>query len=161
MTSRGIAYRDTEVPTERSQSHIRDLLYKYGASGIQFTESLFDQKIQMRFAYQVQENGQAKVTYFVRIQAEVPEMPPQDRRTTAAMRKHDQIVRAGWRAIYWALKSRMESIDYGIETFEEAFLAHFEAGVDDKGRSVTIGERVIPRLRAGQLALVEGTSGTK
>ncbi|KKL50766.1 hypothetical protein LCGC14_2302160, partial [marine sediment metagenome] len=61
-----------------------------------------------------------------------------------------------WRAVYWALKSRMESISYGIETFEQAFLAHFEAGLDEKGRSVTIGDRLIPRLRAGQLALPEG-----
>ena len=143
------AYKDTAVPIERSQSHIRELLYKYGADGIQFSELRRECKIQMRFMYEVEgEKGKGKVTYMVRIEAAVPEARTEQRR--------GQNERSCWRAVYWALKSRMESISYGIETFEQAFLAHFEAGLDEKGRSVTIGDRLIPRLRAGQLALPEG-----
>ena len=147
------AYRGTEVPVERSQSHIRELLYRYGADGIQFSESRKEGKIQMRFMYEV--NGDPeKVVYFVRIEAVVLE--PGGRSGTAAMeRKQHQAGRAAWRAVYWALKSRMESINYGIETFEQAFLAHFEAGIDEHGRTLTVGERIIPRLRAGQIALPE------
>jgi len=147
-----IAYKGTAVPTERSQTHIRELLYRYGADGIQFSESRKEAKIQMRFMYEV-DGEKAKVLYFVRIEAAILEASGKP--GTARERKQQQSGRSAWRAVYWALKSRMESIDYGIETFEQAFLAHFEAGIDEHGRTLTVGERIIPRLRAGQLALTE------
>lgn len=146
--TRALAYKKTEVSIEKSQKHIRHLLYRYGAAAIQFTEQFNEGKIQMRFRYDV-EGEPKKIMYMVRMEAAIPHAERQKAR--------EQNERAAWRAIFYALKSRMESVDYGIETFEQAFLAHFEAGVDDKGHAVTIGERLIPRLRAGQLALPEKT----
>lgn len=149
-----LAYKNTAVPSGRSQEHIRNLLYKYGASGIQFTDQIKEKKIQMRFMYEIKEviDDKPSAIYFVRIEAQVPYFTTGNISAAEAKRR-DQNLRAAWRAIYWALKSRMESIDYGIETFEQAFLAHFEAGVDAHGRSLTVGEHLIPRLRAGQIAL--------
>lgn len=159
-----LAYKETSVSIERSQSAIRELLRKYGAGGLQFNEDFAKNSIILRFSYSVNGSEAGPTLYFVRLQAQVPAVKQirgkytMRKRSQAAIdRELDQNHRAAWRAVYYALKSRMESITYGIETFEEAFLAHFEAGIGPEGRPVTIGERIIPRLREGQLALTEGT----
>lgn len=149
-----IAYKHTDVAAEKSQRHIKILLYNYGATGIQFTEEFVENKIQMRFRYDL--NGEGKKTiYMVRMEAQIRQPSRQPKTRDQRFRAREQGERAAWRAIFYALKSRMVSIDYGIETFEQAFLAHFEAGIDEHGHAVTIGERIIPRLREGQLALPE------
>lgn len=61
----------------------------------------------------------------------------------------EQSQRTIWRAIHWAIKSRMEAVSFGIETFEEAFLSHFEMGVN----GVTIGEMIVPMLQKGMREL--------
>jgi len=154
---RKVAYKQTSVAVDRSQGHIRKLLIEYGAKAVQFTDEFTENKVQMRFRYDVDGVEGPAIVYFVRMEAQVPQPKEKIRykhRSLGVIRKEkDQNMKATWRAIYWALKSRMESIGYGIETFEQAFLAHFEAGLDEMGRAVTIGERLIPRLRQGQLAL--------
>ena len=151
-----VPYKQTAVQVDKTHSHIRGLLIRYGAKGVQFTDEFVDNKVQMRFRYDIDGVG-GTVIYFVRMEADIPtakEKSGQRKKSFAIMLKEkDQGKRATWRAIYWALKSRMESVTYGIETFEQAFLAHFEAGLDAQGRPITIGERLIPRLREGQLAL--------
>jgi hypothetical protein len=168
MSQRVMAYGDTAVPVERSQKGIRDLLQKYGASVVQFNEDFGGGKISMRFSYAVavtvSKEGAEPLIYRVRLQAVVPAVKEtrrtpsggvRDRGARTVQQDRERNQRAAWRAVYYALKSRMESVSYGIETFEEAFLAHFEAGVDRAGNTFTIGDRLIPRLQAGRLALAE------
>ena len=149
-----LAYRDTSVPVERSQKAIRDLLQSYGAAGVQFTEQFEGGEIMVRFAYRPdgdnlgENSNKAGRAYFIRLKASVPEASRQAKR--------EAMQRAAWRAVFYALKSRMESVQYGIESFEEAFLAHFELGVDAKGKEFTVGDQLVPRLRAGRLALPAG-----
>lgn len=151
---RRLAYRDTSVPVERSQKAIRDLLLAYGASGVQFTEEFQAGQIMVRFAYIPEPDGDKKGrAYFIRLKAQVPEASRQT--------KKEAMQRASWRAVFYALKSRMESVQYGIESFEEAFLAHFELGRDAGGNEFTVGDRLIPRLRAGRLALTAGEEKEK
>lgn len=50
-------------------------------------------------------------------------------------------VRSRWRALYLTVKAKLESVDAGIETFEEAFLAHI---VMPDGRR--FGEITVPQL---------------
>ena len=165
MSQRVMAYGDTAVPVERSQKGIRDLLQKYGASIVQFNEDFGGGKISMRFSYAVTPGeGAEPLVYRVRLQAIVPAVKEtrqtrsgavRDRGARTVQQDRERSQRAAWRAVYYALKSRMESVTYGIETFEEAFLAHFEAGVDRHGNTFTVGDRLIPRLKSGRLALAE------
>ncbi len=62
----------------------------------------------------------------------------------------DQQERAIWRASLLVIKSKLESIAAGIETFDEAFLAHI---VTKTGH--TVAESLAPQLasRAGPLLL--------
>lgn len=53
----------------------------------------------------------------------------------------DQEVRSRWRALLLAIKAKLSSVESGIETFEEAFLAHV---VMPDNR--TVGELLLPRI---------------
>lgn len=56
----------------------------------------------------------------------------------------DQRAREKWRQLAFVLKAKLTSLDLGIETFEQVFLAHLVLG----GRPV--GERLLPAVRAAK-----------
>jgi len=49
----------------------------------------------------------------------------------------------------------MEAVEFGIETFQEAFMSHFEI----PGTSSTIGDVVLPRFEAGNLKALADLRG--
>lgn len=55
----------------------------------------------------------------------------------------EQGCRSRWRALFLCIKAKLESIESGIETFEDAFLAHIQM---PDGHSVS--EHVRPRIAA-------------
>ncbi|WP_210205670.1 hypothetical protein [Pseudaminobacter salicylatoxidans] len=65
------------------------------------------------------------------------------RTVDSAMAAWEQACRSRWRALYLCIKAKLESIDSGIETFEDAFLAHIQM---PDGHSVS--EHVLPRIAA-------------
>lgn len=146
------AYQSTNTQVAKSQEDIRRILVKYGADGVQFSEDWKEMVLHIRFLYTIGAT-QYRVIFKVPI--------PRAETTTATGRKKTQnqrdilqrqYERGIWRAIFWAIKSRMESIEFGIETFQEAFLSHFEI----PGSNQQIGEFLIPRLISGNLKLLEG-----
>lgn len=145
------AYQTTSTPVSKSQEDIRRILAKYGADGVQFSEDWKKMILLIRFLYSVN-----KVQYSVLFRIPIPKADPLS--TTGRRRKDNQILklqeqmeRGIWRAAFWAIKSRMEAVDFGIESFEEAFLSHFEV----PGTERQIGDFLIPKLGAGTLRLLE------
>lgn len=70
----------------------------------------------------------------------------------------DQDVRSRWRGLLLCIKAKFESIDRGVESFEEAFLAHV---MMDDGQ--TFGQASIPRLKeitAGNVPLLPDLRAT-
>ncbi len=63
------------------------------------------------------------------------------RAEAAARSCYEQAQKQRWRSLFLSIKAKLVSIDEGIETFEEAFLAHIVTNDNQ-----TIGERIIPRL---------------
>ena len=146
------AYQQSTTPVARSQEDIRRILAKYGADGVQFSEDWKQMTLYIRFLYTV-----GKVQYSVVFKVPIPKAekysPGGRNRTSAQLQKlQEQYERGIWRAVFWAIKSRMESVEFGIETFQEAFLSHFEIPGTDK----QIGEVLIPRLETGSLKMLEG-----
>lgn len=56
-------------------------------------------------------------------------------------REYDQVVRASWRRLFLCIKAKLESVASGIESFEEAFLAHIVIPGD-----TTVGDWIGPQL---------------
>jgi hypothetical protein len=98
----------TIVSPEKSITEIQTLLKKYNAS---------------RFGYIYQEAGVVIGFEMLnkRIRFCLPLPTVNDCKTEKAQ---DQLIRQRWRALLLAIKAKLESIESGIETFEEAFLAH-------------------------------------
>ncbi|MCP3065762.1 hypothetical protein LXT21_44050 [Myxococcus sp. K38C18041901] len=134
----------TSVPVHKSRAQIEELLDQHGADPRQTSES--------------RERGEAVVTFrlenrVVRFRMPLPQLElfttrkvrgqtvkatPEQQRTA-----YEQACRESWRALHAALKAKFISLEGGIETFEQAFLAHV---VTADGH--TVGEHVLPALEA-------------
>ena len=144
------AYQHTSTPVSKSQEDIKKILIKYGASGVQFLENWQEKILIVKFLYIIN-----TCDYFVIFKVPIPQAGTETatgrpRAATQTKKEQEQFERGIWRAIFWAIKSRMESIEFGIETFQEAFLSHFEI----PGSNIQIGEILIPRLEKGNLKLL-------
>lgn len=96
---------DTKVPVGQTRNEIEGELTKYGASSFAF--ALHDGKAIVMFEYDSR-----------RVRFDLPLPSGKDDRATAKLQ------RAKWRALFLSIKAKLVSVDTGIETFEEAFLAH-------------------------------------
>lgn len=70
-----------------------------------------------------------------------------DRTQKAIGDAHAQAVRQRWRALLLSIKSRLEEIESGISTVEQAFLNDIVIYTDD-GRDMTVGQWLRPQLEA-------------
>lgn len=112
---------NTKVPVEKTKAEIERMVTMAGAASF----ASFSEPGQARIAFEL--NGR-------RILFVLPLPDPQDvtfwrlsrgRRTkTGAFAQWEQACRARWRALLLTIKAKLESAEAGIETFDEAFLAH-------------------------------------
>lgn len=131
---------NTSVSVEKSRAEVESILTRYGAR---------------RFGYMVAEDS-AAIGFVVngvalRFVVPLPDQsdnefwvtPERRRRRTrdAALREWEQACRQRWRALVLVVKAKLEAVDVGILTFEEAFLAHF---VLPDGK--TVAESVAPQI---------------
>lgn len=119
----------TSVPVDRSQSEIKKILGKYGATG---------------FAYG--ENGSTSVVMFEmsrrRIKFVLPmPQPPSSNATVASIKTYDQLCRSRWRCLVLAIKAKLECVESGITTLEQEFMAHI---VLPNGS--TVGQTILPQI---------------
>ena len=146
------AYQQSSTPVAKSQEDIRRILSKYKADGVQFSEDWTKMLLMIRFLYTI-----GKVQYSVLFKVPIPKAAPltpgrgQQRSPSQLLKVQEQYERGIWRAVFWAIKSRLESVEFGIETFQEAFLSHFELPGTDR----QIGDILIPRLETGHLRLAD------
>lgn len=148
----------TSVPIERSEAEIRGLVARYGArrymsgtdediglSVIQF--EMHDRRVQFRLQLPRPDDRQFQTTESGRA------------RTPAQARSaYDQECRRLWRALVLTIKSKLESVESGIESFEEAFLPQIVLP-----GGTTFGQFAIPQIahvyESGELpALLPGVS---
>lgn len=141
------AYQQSSSPVAKSQEDIRRILSKYGADGVQFAEEWGKMLLHVRFLYTI-EKTQHSVCFRVPIpKAESNSSAGRPRSDSAKLKLQEQYERGIWRAVFWAIKSRMEAVEFGIETFAEAFLSHFEIPGTDK----QLGEVLVPKLIDGSI----------
>lgn len=112
---------DTTVPAERSRSEIEALLRKHGATSIasgwdeqyaaiqcRINDRILRFRVPMPLRNDHLKDGRGRT----RTQAQI---------TNAVA----QTERSRWRALMLVIKAKLESVESGIESFEQAFLAHF------------------------------------
>lgn len=145
------AYATTEVQVERSQGEIRKLLISHDAGNFSFAEGTHDGAIwaAVEFVHQAS-----------RVRMQVPLKEPESavinsklsrtRSKTRAMivaELVEQEARRIWRVLFHGLKARLVSVEEGVETFEQAFLAHLV----DPQTGQTLWEAMKPVIEAGDM----------
>ncbi len=143
------AYRGTEVPVSRSQEQIRQMLIKFGARGVQFSEDFEDGRINVRFGKIYQTNVRTvSVTMIVPKYTHDP--TSHDKRLHDKAQQKEQMARATYRALHDWLKAQFVAVEFGLLSFEDVFLSHFEWILHD-GQVKTTAELLKPHLSAGNL----------
>lgn len=129
---------NTTVSVSRSQGHIQETLRRYGADQFGVMEGM----------------GRASVMFVysglsVRISVDIPRREDysetetgRERKEASADKVHQQAVKQRWRCLLLAIKAKLESVESGISTIEQEFMAWV---VMPDG--TTLGERLLPHLR--------------
>jgi hypothetical protein len=115
----------TKVPANQTRVEIERTLTRYGATG---------------FAYG-SEIGRAMIGFQTkdrRIRFLLP-LAPSERMSE---KQADQFVRSRWRALLLSIKAKLEAVESGIESFDEAFMSHI---VMPNGQ--TMAEHSLPYIR--------------
>jgi hypothetical protein len=119
--------KNTKVSVSKSKQEICNVLDKYGA----VDNGIFNNQ-----------SGHTSVIYFafndLRFQIELP-LP--DPNLYEYKTHYEQDVRQKWRCLFLVIKAKLESVESGINTFEEAFMPHI---VMPDGK--TLGRTLLPNL---------------
>jgi hypothetical protein len=131
----------TTVAVEKSKRVIEDVLRQHGAdqfhTGWDATRDIIEfgwQGKQIRFVL-----PRPNRTDFTR--------SPAGRQRTAGQIDDaiDQANRQRWRALYLVVRAKLEAVEAGISIFEEEFMAFIVV----PGQNKTVGEILVPRIKAG------------
>ena len=133
----------SEVPVQRSRSHLEQLLRVHGAEG--FAYGWTSENDRVEFVWQGQ-----------RVRFTLPR-PTKDKflLTPSGLQRSDKQVQAAmegedrrrWRALLLVVRAKVEAVESGISIFEEEFLA-FIVMPNDR----TVGEILVPQLSDGTIA---------
>ena len=140
MMAKGRFAQGTIVSPEKTLNEIQALIKRYGAT---------------KFAYGEEEN-RVGVTFEMknrRVRFVMP-LPTKDAgKLTGSNQfgykgqfspgKYEQAIRARWRALLLTIKAKLESVESGIETFEEAFMGQIVLP-----NQQTVSEWLKPQLNA-------------
>ncbi len=113
------------VPAEKTRGEIEKTLARYGATG---------------FAYGT-ETGRAIIGFQTRdrrIKFVLPLVVP----SHLSKDQCAQFVRSRWRALLLSIKAKLEAVESGIESFDEAFMSHI---VMPNGQ--TMAEHALPYIK--------------
>jgi hypothetical protein len=118
VTASGNYANRTRVPPERTRQEIEELMRKRGAD--QFFQAADARRVWLAFRI----NGR-----HIRFTLPLPERPS------------EQLIRSRWRALFLVVKAKLEAVDIGITTLEDAFIG--ETVLPDKQ---TVAEYMAPQI---------------
>jgi hypothetical protein len=129
----------TTVSVEKTKVEIETTLEKYGATG--FMSGFMNDTAFIQFLVH---------NRYVRFKMTIPKEAefahgPKGRRRAEWQKKEafEQTKRQKWRALLLVIKAKLESVEAGVATFEEEFMAHILLP-----NSKTVGEFMGPQIKA-------------
>ena len=136
----------TSVASDKSQGEIRKILARYGATKFGYMEE--DQRAVIAF-----EIHGRRIRFVLPLPSRMDDIIVKTAHADAWRRKtrsiaaqheaYEQAIRQRWRALTLAIKAKLETVESGIATFEEEFMAYV---VLPSGQ--TVGEWMHPQIEA-------------
>lgn len=149
-------YDHTTVKVSASQEGIRRLLKHQGAERFSFAEGLKDGRQWVGVEF-VHARHLVRMTVPLKLADEMA-LRGKARRSRRSLAEitvtaYEQEAQRTWRVLHWSIKARLEAVTEGVETFEQAFLAHLV----EPSTGATVWEIVHPQIEAGALSLGGGS----
>lgn len=117
--------QNTAVSSERSRAEIEKILSRYGATAFAYATNNDKAMIQFQandrrimFVLQLPDRKEKRFTHTRGGKGH------QEWTDEVAYQKWEQACRQKWRCLALAIKAKLESVESGIATFEDEFLAH-------------------------------------
>lgn len=135
-----MAYAETtSVSVSKTKGEIDGLLRKHRASGF----GVFEEQTR---AVLVFEMASRRIVFHLPLPSREEKRftmtaRAQRRSAEGALAAWEQACRARWRALFFCIRAKLETVEAGIETFEDSFLAHIQM---PDGH--TVSEHVRPRI---------------
>lgn len=135
-----MAYAETtSVSVSKTKGEIDGLLRKHRASGF----GIFEEQTRAGLVFEM---ASRRIVFHLPLPSQEEKRftttaRGQRRSADAALAAWEQACRARWRALFLCIKAKLESVEAGIETFEDSFLAHIQM---PDGH--TVSEHVRPRI---------------
>lgn len=132
--------KDTSVSVEKTEGEIKSIIRRYGATAFASMEGSGMAVI----AFQMQER---RITFKLPLpdpadpEFQFTPSKRQERSKAQQLAAWEQACRSRWRALFLCIKAKLESVEAGIETFEDAFMAHIQ--MPD---GLTFGEHARPAI---------------
>jgi len=142
-------FEDTSVTVSRSQEQIRKLLRDAGAEGVQFSEEWNPPAFYVRFVWRMTPPDADAQGILQAVRLKVSPLAESHK---GVVKSQDQRERQAWRGIAHYLEGTIKAATFGLIRFEDIFLSFME--LEPMGQ--TLGERVIPQMESGRLALMPG-----
>lgn len=151
MPTKKRAYETTNVPVFKSQEELRGLLIKFGAMQFSFGEGrdwagveFVHEEQLVRLRCPLKQPTEREIKTFVQA-AHVAT-------SEAVVRLLDKEAQRVWRVLVWSVKARLVAVEEGLETLEQAFLAHLVDPASDR----TLWQAVREPIEAGAFRLGGG-----
>jgi len=132
--------KDTSVAVSKSEAEVKAVIRRYGATSF----ASFETAAAAMIAFEMQGRRVVfKLPLPDRRSRQFTETPSGKwaRSEKQAEQAWEQACRSRWRALLLCIKAKLESVEAGIETFDDAFLAHIQ--MPD---GLTVGEHVRPNI---------------
>jgi hypothetical protein len=133
--------KDTNVSVDKTEAEIKGIIRRYGATSF----ASFETGLAAMIAFEM--SGRRVV-----FKLPLPDRKSKEftltptgkwaRSEKQAAEAWEQACRSRWRSLFLCIKAKLESVEAGIETFEDAFLAHIQ--MPD---GLTVGEHVKPNIK--------------
>ena len=128
-----ISYQSTKVSAGRSKERISQLFHKYSAERFSFEEDIQGERIIIKFIFVPLNGGRLPAIIPIDVKRYVDVLfkkNPHTPRMKKDILSHramllEQSKKAVWRIAEHWLKATFEAIEFGIITFEDAFLSNF------------------------------------
>ena len=135
-----IPYANTKISPEDTKAEIEKLLKEHDIRDIQWTS--YQGETTLKFIFKVKVRGVEREIMF---SFKPPNISMKKRTYNRGTYRYDTVTMdnlpVSYRLLYWYLKTKLEAVQFGIETVEHEFMSHIMVALPD-GQPTTLGEKL-------------------
>ena len=146
---KSIPYANTTIAPEQTKAEIEKLLKEHGIRDIQWTS--YQGETTLKFLFKVQVRGVEREIMFA---FKPPNIDMKKRTYNRSRYCYETVTMdnapVSYRLLYWYLKTKLEAVQFGLESVEKEFMSHIMVALPD-GKGITLGEKLTEVVEMARL----------